>query len=79
MKPTIFAITLVAALSGCASAPVDTGPGLRVPASLRAPCADLDTVPAGDGKTLLPWAVSTVKLYKICQSRQRSLSDALQK
>lgn len=75
----LLALIATTVLYGCASAPVDTGPGLRIPASLRAPCADLDTVPAGDGKTLLPWAISTVKLYKICQSRQRSLSDAIQK
>lgn len=50
---------------------------MTIQASLRQRCPDLQRLPDGKGESLLPWAIATVKAYRICQNRHEQLVKAI--
>nr|WP_257226721.1 MULTISPECIES: hypothetical protein [unclassified Acinetobacter] len=48
-----------------------------VPANLLEPCADLQQLESGQGKTLMLWSVDTVAKYNDCKARHGAIVKAL--
>lgn len=51
---------------------------MNLQASLRQRCPDLQQVPDSTGKTLLRWALVTVREYRVCQDRAARAAEAVQ-
>jgi hypothetical protein len=48
-----------------------------VQANLLQPCPDLQRLEGNTGAEVLPWALATVKAYRVCQDRHRRLVEAV--
>ena len=48
----------------------------KIPANLDQDCDDLQEITDGTGRALAPWALETIKSYKVCALRAKSLRDA---
>lgn len=71
----LFTATCALMTTGCASStPPSEAP---IQASLRQPCPDLQSLEGTTGADVLPWAMVTVKAYRVCQDRHRRLVEAV--
>ena len=61
----------MAMVSGCSTMPSQDA---QLRASLHQPCPDLQPISDGTGTAILPSAIETVKLYRICQTDTHKLS-----
>lgn len=77
LSSLIVLCTALSALmtTGCASyaPPIE----VKIQASLRQPCQQLRDLEGGTGADVLPWALETVKAYRVCSDRHRRLSEAV--